>query len=210
MSRAVRIAAGGVLLAAAIALVALAVDMDRWHDALRTDDLRFEQAPALATWKADETLPRSPARGVLGVADDIAFRAAVRDLGLFIAAQRLGSERSSSALIVDATRRMTDVSQTDPDPKRRSQATNLLAVLVLESGFATSSSSGQSGLAQLQTAIRSFRAAVIIDPENADAKRNLEVMLRVRLREYPIGETPEGPQAGRGRRAGSGESGGGY
>ena len=210
MPRVARLLAGIPLLAAAAALVFVAVDLDRWHEALRADDVRFEQAPALAKWEADETLPASPARGILGVDDDVAFRAAVRDMGLLIAAMRTGSDRNTGALLVDATRRLSDVSQTDPNPKRRSQAANLLAVLALESGGTGSSSSGQSAFAQLQNAIRSFQAAVIIDPDNGDAKRNLEVILRVRLREYPIGETPENADPGRGQRAGAGERGGGY
>ena len=90
----------------------------------------------------------------------------------------------------------------DGDARRRSDAANLLGLLILGDPEDLSTSPLET---PVQRAVRSSRFAVRVDPSNDAAKANLELMLQ----NQRSGGTPQG-QGERGRRereAGSGAAG---
>jgi hypothetical protein len=69
------------------------------------------------------------------------------------------------------------LSRVDPNPRRRSRAANMIGVLALDPQRVPTSFDDFNRV--LQGAIDAFRYAVELDPSNAEAKRNLELALRV-------------------------------
>jgi hypothetical protein len=208
MTRLLQLLGGVTALAVAAALVATAVDVHRWSETLRAEDVRFEQAPALPRWEASETLPVGVARVLLGIDDDVEFRRAVRDFGRLARAFDTGVGQQAAS-VIEASRRLASVSQNDPNERRRSLALNLMGVLTLYDP-SYSSPTLDAGRARLEAAIRNFQAAIAADPESEEAKRNLEVILRQQIREFPLGSSPDSRRSDAGSRAGRGRSGQGY
>jgi hypothetical protein len=172
-----RIAALLALLAAA-ALIAFALDVRSWDSQLDEQDLRFAAVPEQARYSEPSgLLPFSLAETVLSGEDDLVFR---RQLQLFPRA------RPGSA-VVDAIQyeqirgqvqlELARLSRVDPDPRRRSRAANMIGVLALDPQLAPTAQ--EDYLTVVRGAIDAFRNAVEIDPSNADAKRNLELALRI-------------------------------
>ncbi len=103
----------------------------------------------------------------------------------------------------------------DPDPTLRSRAANLLGVLsvaALELDPETGTT-GQDRSELLLSAVASFEQAIALDPENDDAKYNLQLMLQrgsgLLPTEASAGKNPT--PGGRGSRgAGAGGPGSGY
>jgi hypothetical protein len=208
MTRLLQLLGGLAALVVAAVLVAAAVDVHRWGQTLRAEDVRFEQAPAVPRWEASETLPVGAARALLGIEDDVAFRRAVRDFGRLARTFETGVGQGAAS-IIDASRRLASVSQSDPNERRRSLALNLMGVITLYDP-SYSSPTPEAGRARLDAAIRNFQAAIAADPENEEAKRNLEVILRQQIREFPLGSSPDSRRSDAGSRAGRGRSGQGY
>jgi hypothetical protein len=197
-----------VSLVLAAALIVFALDILRWERQLAEQDLRFAAVPEQARYSQPSgLLPVDLAEKVLSGEDDLVFR---RQLQLFPRA-RPGSE------VVDAIQyeqirgqvqlELARLSRVDPDPRRRSRAANMIGVLALDPQV--SSSIQEDYLTIVRGAIDAFRNAVEIDPTNADAKRNLELALRI-----PGAATlpPNAPSGTRdvGRTAGLGTPGSGY
>jgi hypothetical protein len=187
------------LAAAAIALAAvalvLAADVRSWDDALRHGDRH-----------ADPALPGDPAGRLLSVQDDVAVRDALR---AFAAAER-APEGFDSGLRRARLRSEAEALLGEVAAKGRgarpSQAENLIGILVHRTGRVADGTTGED------RTIGAFETAVRLDPTNADAKFNLELMLR---RAQARGER-EGPGSGSGPRgpgrrgAGAGSPGRGY
>jgi hypothetical protein len=201
-------AAALLALAAAAVLVVFAVDVLRWERDLAEQDLAFAAVPEQARYAEPAgVLPYQIARKALGGGDDLVFR---RRLQAFTRV-RPGAE------IVDAIRfeqlrgevelELARLSRVDPDPRRQSRAANMLGVLALDPQLAPTV--GEDFQQLVRGAIDNFRLAVELDPRNADAKRNLELALRI-----PGTATlpPNAPGGGRdvGKTAGLGTSGSGY
>jgi len=74
----------------------------------------------------------------------------------------------------DARVRLEAIAAGDDDPKRRSRAATLLGVIDLATPVADS----QEQRAALKTAVTNFQRAIAFDPDNSDAKFNLEFALR--------------------------------
>jgi hypothetical protein len=199
--RPLRLAAALALALVAAALGVAAHDVLAWRSALARWT-PVQPAPA----QASPWLPGDPARRLLALDDDLALRRAVH---AFVVAQATprgydnGATRTrvrSSAEVV-----LSDVAAFG-EPARASQAGNLLGVLVAGGGRVT------GGVTADDRAREAFEAAVRRDPANADAKYNLELLLR-RTRATATREGPgNGSGAlGQGRRgAGSGSPGRGY
>jgi hypothetical protein len=202
------LATGAVALAAGVILLLLAVDVGRWNTALARGDVRFKFAPTrIDLWQPDETLPFHPARRLLDVDDDLAYRDALRRFYLARPHANKWSQTNIDALRSQATVWLAEYIREGKDPRRRSQAANLLGVMGL--GLAATDDPGQR-LRFLLFASRSFRGALTMDQTNEDAKFNLELTLRL-LRQSPTntgGGAARGP--GRGGGAALSKPGSGY
>ena len=167
-------AAAALLLLLAAALFVLAVDVGRWETRLVQDDLVYRATPGRPDlWEQRERLPGGFARALLDLDDDIAFRRALR---AFRVSEPDVPERLRPDLISlrrEAAVALAELGRADGDPRRRSQASNLLAVLA----------AGPPGTARgnrLESAILAFRTAVLLDDANEQAKFNLELAYRTR------------------------------
>lgn len=184
-----------VALAVAAFLALLAADVLSWRGHLEETDLRVGRAPGdTEIWIADTRLPGDPAATLLGVEDDVAFR---RALQLF----RLGNPRRPARnqndlnIRIAADARLADVVDSGASARIRSRAALLRGILSLEAARGEPLRAAtllRRSLADLRTAIR-------LDDGNADAKYDLELVLRL-LRSVEE-ESPGGGQ-GRQRRGG--------
>ena len=195
-------------LAAGIVLLLLAVDVGRWNTALARGDVRFKFAPtSQGLWDPDEILPFHPARRLLGVDDDLFYRETLRRFYLARPHANKWEQTNIDALRSEATVALAEYIREGKDPKRRSQAANLLGIMGL--GLAATDDPNQR-LRFLLFASRTFRGALTMDQGNEDAKFNLEVTLRL-LRQSPTstgGGAARGP--GRGGGAALAKPGSGY
>jgi hypothetical protein len=188
-------------------LVAFAIDVLRWDRQLAEQDIRFAAAPRQAHFsKPAELLPGGVAEKVLAGEDDLAFRrqlegfARVRP-GVVFDAQQFEALRSETQLA------LAHLSRVDPDHRRRSRAANMIGVIALDPQLAPPGEEEQANL--LRAAIDAFRTAVEIDPANSDAKRNLELALRIPGAATLAGDSPSGARDA-GDQAGLGTPGSGY
>ena len=211
LHRRTRLVAGalGCFATAALCLV-LALDVASWQDALRAGDVRYQVAPEeQGLWEADERLPFGLAGSVTGVDDDVEFREAVRALRLARLEDATVSDPQLALLRNDALARLEAVSTAGGDRKRRSRAAGLLGVL----GLARLTTETQDRVGILESTISSLHYALDLDPENADAKFNLELTLQrgrgIQLTEGAGGTNPAPGGAGA-KGAGAGDPGSGY
>ena len=202
----------GALASFAVAAVAFAVaaDVSRWQSALEADDVRYRaaaEAPNL--WQPDELLGRRVATRLLGIEDDVEFRHAVRTLRLGRIEGAYSGDPRQALLRTEALARLTAVVEQRGEAGRRAAARNLRGVLSL----AASSSEYEDRDALLRGAVLDFEKAIALDPENADAKHNLEMSL-ARRRDISLAESAAGARpspGGRGAKgAGAANPGSGY
>jgi hypothetical protein len=189
-----------------ILLVALALDVVLvWHD-ISVDDLRFESGPDRQRdlWQDVGVIPGSLSGQGLGIEDDLAYR---RSASLF-ARSRPGKPAGQQieALRGQAALELTRASHAESDPRRRSRLLNFLGVIPLDRSISDS----ESRASMLQTARGVFQSAVRTDPENADAKVNLEIVLRDLNETGLPPDAPSGEAAGGQRSSPGGVSGEGY
>lgn len=164
-----------ILLAAFLAL--LAADVSRWRDALGADDVRYRAAPDVNNlWNPPTFIAPGVTRGMLGVADDLAFRRAVRALRLSRLEEATDSEPTLVLQRVEAEARLQALVAAGGDPARRSRAMTLLGVLFL----ATPVASSEEQAAALKVALTNLQKAIALNPDNNEAKFNLEYALRQR------------------------------
>jgi hypothetical protein len=170
-------------------------------------DPRFELAAARRYWRLPETRPFSSASDLLGIDDDVRYRRAL------LAFWRSRPEDTSGIFAQARTFRgparalLTLVARDDPDRSRRSEATNMLGILTMGGPAAVSTTDLFS---RYRAAVALFRDAVLLDPGNDAAKRNLEnVLSGFCLDCRSSGTNPSGSASG-GSSAGAGSLGGGY
>jgi hypothetical protein len=206
--RAALVLGAAVCLVLAVGLGLLALDVVRWRSAIDRGDVRYRVAPAeQGLWESDDTVPLDLARRLLEVDDDVAFRRALRGLSLAGIAAPNVSDPSLAARRSEARVLVARVAEEDADHRRRSRAMNLLGVLSFASAIAEPQDQGPL----LQDALARFRSALELDPDNAEAKANLEVGLQraEEAGESGGGENPTpGGQGAQG--AGAGQAGSGY
>ena len=192
-------------LAAALALVA--VDVLRVSSAVASDDVRFQARPTLPAglWGEPSFLPGEIGSKAVGLEDDLRYRRAVwlyarvEPDKVKIVTPELESLRAS----VEA--KLIDASRTETDPRRRSRLLNLLGLLAMDR-YAIDPGDRVN---IVRGAIGSFQSAIKADPENADAKFNLELVLRDFYTASASGTNPDRGRLG-GRIAGLGRDGSGY
>jgi hypothetical protein len=194
-------AAALVLLFLAGATALLASDVHSWQRTLRSDDALLPASPRLATWRPPTNLS-SLAEHMLGVRDDVEAR---RAIALFLDnvnvpvrldnAQQVAIGRGRAEQALAAVAR-------ESSGARASQAETLLGVLVFtDVGPSNDPYSETTGIDpdQAQASLTDFEDAVRADPENALAKYDLELALRVLL--------SQGIRVGAGQQTGAGSSG---
>jgi hypothetical protein len=202
----VRLGAALALVASA-ALIVFALDVLRWDRQLAAQDVDFRAVPEQARYtEPSGMLPFAIAERALAAKDDLAFR---QQLEAFV--------RARPGVVPDATQyeqlrgelqvELARLSRVDSDRGRRSRAANMVGVLALDPQLAPTVY--EEYLRLVQGAIDAFRYAAELDPANAEAKRNLELALRI---PGPATLPPNAPSGSRdvGRTAGLGKVGTGY
>jgi hypothetical protein len=203
------IAAVAACLVVGTMLFLLALDVARTRSALPADDVRYRSAPEAKLWAPTEVVPGGIAEGILGVGDDIRFRRAVRGVRLSHPEMPGFSDPAYVVHRNEATAWLTDIVQRDGSAGRQSAAANLLGVLSFADAIADYTNRGRL----LDGATSRFRQAVNLDPENDEAKHNLELTLSrsrgLELSEAGGGNAPS--PGGKGAKgAGAGDPGSGY
>jgi hypothetical protein len=206
MRRDAIIALSALALAALLALVGL--EALRWEGRLAADDARFAAAPlSKDLWAGDEAVPLAPVRRLLGVDDDLRYRRAVSLYTRSRPGEPAALNPERELLRGAAQRELTAISREDANRVRRSQAAMLVALLGLGRGDLFQSA--EERLQVQRTATGNLQVAVMLDPDNAEAKRNLELVL-TSIGEPPSGATDPGGPSDTGNQGGVGRSGGGY
>jgi hypothetical protein len=203
-----RVAIAVVLLAAAVFAALLAADLRSWEGAIHSGDRRFAQDPASARWGASTVLPLDPALHILGLSDQLAFRRATQSFDPVASAGNGLDNGYSESQTRGALETVLTKLAAGPNRVRDSEAENLLGILA----FLDTKQHGANAPAPVDRSVSDFQSAVQLDPENVEAKFNLELLLRDLLargvRPGGNGASP-GPAKGH-KGAGSGSPGKGY
>jgi hypothetical protein len=166
--------AAAVCAALTVVLVLLARDVDRWETTMRAADVAASASGPLARKppRVEETLLFSPARGLLGLGDDVGFRRAV---ALFRGAYPRDDEVQRSpeggAARIRAETALASVIRTDGNRRRASTASNLLGILTVVDAASAPTANGA-----IDRSVVEFQNAIRLDPSNAEAKANLELL----------------------------------
>jgi hypothetical protein len=196
------VAAGAALLTLAVLAAALAVDVWKLPGAVAAEDrLLAEPPPPAAAWADGGGLRANLA----GAADDATFRRAV---ALFLRGRPddPAGERTTEQIVssIEAGIELAGIARGDGPPERRSQALNLQAILIGELAIFE-----PDGGPRIDAAAGLLRRAIRLDPGNAAAKANLELLLGI----TGVGgadSTETGGVGGFGEESGAGEGGSGY
>lgn len=193
------------LVAAAVGLAALALAfgiLDLWRD-VRQADFRFQATSTRQTalWEGLDPLPVSLSTRLVGLEDDLAYRRTVELFERVRPGRGGGFGPRVESLRGQAQLELTRTSEADSNPVRRSKLLNFLGVMPLD----RPSTVGEEREDQLRTAIGILQNAVRVDPGNAEAKLNLELLLRDAARSGlpPTANVPTGDRVG-GTRSGIG------
>lgn len=191
----------------ALLLAVLAVDVLRLPGKLEAGDVRFDAAPrrAAGAWTGADFLKGWPAMRLLDTNEDLDYRQA---LGRFLRVEPgrveiYGPELENLQGRVQVE--LTRLSADDDNAARRSRYLNLLGAMSLDRSIYDQAERE----AVLRKAIFTFRSAVQTDPNNEDAKVNLELALRDAKATNLPGTDPSGGAA-EGSISGQGSSGSGY
>jgi hypothetical protein len=168
------------LLCAGIATVValLAADVSAWRSTVARDDLLFRALPAHRhLWRPATVLPGDPASLLLGTDSTISYRHALQ----YFWFSRIGSNpevrQDTPTLRATAQNKLLNVIASAPTSELRSTAANLLGVLVVTTPTIGGSGGGTTQV--LTRATQYFQQAIALDAGNADAKENLELVLRI-------------------------------
>ena len=205
----------GACVVAAVLLALVAVDVARSHSTSPDDDVRFATGGPTSGWNPRALAPFGAGERLLGVRDDVAFREMLRVLRQSKLLDLTVSDPTLAIKRTELAERLESIVVHNPDPALRSRASSLLGVLAIVSW----SSTPPQGTEQLDrselllAAVASFEQAIALDPENDDAKYNLQLMLQrgqgLLPTEASAGRNPS--PGGKGSRgAGAGAPGSGY
>jgi len=167
------------LLGLAVVLVLFAFDVRRWQSTVQRDDLRFRVNPGTAyLWRPSTVLPGDPASLALSTGDTTRWRSALQTFFY----TRIGVDpltmQDPSTLNAEAQQKLQNLMVSAKTAAERSAAANLLGVLVVTAP-PVAGASGRAIEQMLQQTTEYFQRAVVLDPSNAQAKQNLELVLRV-------------------------------
>ncbi len=192
-----------------VVLVLVGVDVASWRSTMRSDDVTYRAAPQGDLWSPWTFLPTSLTRTLLGVGDDIAYRRALQSFRLAHVESPVISDPTLIIYRNDATVRLTDLVDHGSDPRRRSEAANLLGAIA----YADALGDYTNRAKLIVSASQRFGQAITFDPTNDDAKYNLELTLALGkatgLSESGGGANPA--PGGKGSKgAGAGDAGSGF
>jgi hypothetical protein len=201
------VAAACFALAALLAL--LAADVASWRSTVARDDVRFRALHThLALWQPSTVLPGDPAGRLLGTSSTLAWRHSLEWFWYAQVGTNPEKRMDGPTLRANAQDALLDQLSSAPTAAQRSEAANLLGVLVVT----TPAPGGDQDviLQILRRATAYFQQSIELDPANLDAKQNLELVLRIQK----PGKGHIGKDArsgyGFGRGQGSGQFGSGY
>jgi hypothetical protein len=210
--RAVLGALAVVCFALAVGLGLFALDVHRSRTALASGDVDYRIAPeTTGLWTASTVVPFDLAVSLLGSEDDVEVRRAVRsvrlarldDLSLSV------SDPAVALIRNEAQARLDAIVAGDGDSTQKSRAAGLLGAM----GLARLVLETQDRAALLGSAVSNLQLAIALDPENHDAKYNLELALQrargLQLTEGAGGQNPS-PGGSGSSGAGAGDPGSGY
>src|SRR5262249_36938194 len=164
-------------LAAAAVLALLAVDVLHAHESLAAGDVRYAAGPGQRDlWSSSSIVPFHAARRLLGIDDDLAYRRAIRLFRLSAPRTPSLARFSLAPIRAEAEAALTAAAARETDRTRRSELVNMLGVLTVARAAGDALSSPEA----MRNSVTLFRRAIRLDPSNADAKTNLELVLRVR------------------------------
>ena len=192
----------------AVAVALFAVDVLRVGDSVTEDDVRFQAKPTIQAGLFDDPgiLPGHIAAEAVGLEDDLRYRRAV---WLYARANPSNTtvylSPAQEALRASLEPKLIDASRAETDPRRRSRLLNLLGVVAM-SRYAVDPADRSN---TVRAAIDSFTNAINTDPTNADAKFNLEIVLRDFFHQVAPASAPDRGRLG-GNVAGVGRDGSGY
>jgi len=194
----------------AVGLAIVAVDVARWRDALPVGDVRYRVTPEKAIpWTPSTIAPTGVSRAVLGVEDDVELRRALRAFRVARLDEATVSDPHVALLRNEAQARLEAVASGEDVRSRRSRAAGLLGIL----GLARLAVEVQDPAAAIEAAVLNLRLALTLDPENDEAKFNLELALQrargVQITEAGGGADPS-PGGSGAEGAGAGDPGTGY
>ena len=152
---------------------AVGIDPTYW-DLEPIEDPRYQIAASRRYWELASTLPSGLGERLLGIRDDLVFREA---LGLFWRSRPgdvSGVYPTAPGFRARAKEALIEVARSDADARQKSAAENMLGVLTLGG---EQSSDIEETRARLQSAIALFQDAIELDPDNEQAKINLELAL---------------------------------
>ena len=163
---------GGGFLAGVLLLV-LALDVSRAQRTLAGDDARFLSQPRVGSyWEDHGVVPFALGRRLAGVQDDLEHRRAVQRFWLGRPRDGLGA---SPQRLAERARAQAGLAQSEEDGgPGASQTATLLGVLAL----LTPPDEAERPQV-VRAAAAAFRRAIVLDPDNEDAKFNLESILRL-------------------------------
>jgi hypothetical protein len=165
-------------IAAAAVLVLLALDAATWRRTVAQDDLRFRALPAhRGLWKPKTSLPGDPAGLLLSTGDTMAYRRALQAFWYSRIGLNPEENQDLPTLRANAQQRLLDLSTGGRSARERSFARNLLGVLVVTTPTSTVDNGAIEQI--LKRAANYFEQAISTDPNNVDAKLNLELVLRL-------------------------------
>jgi hypothetical protein len=198
---------GALCVLGATLLVLLAVDAHTWNTTVARDDVRFRALPAHRDlWTPSTLLPGDPAAALIGTGGTMTFRQALQYFWYSRVGHAAGTQ-DAETLRATTQNRLESLMSSGLDTGKRSLAANLLGVLVVTT---PAPSNDSDAVRQILVRARGyFQQAIAIDPANADAKQNLELVLRLqRPGKGKLGnDARRGFGFGRGRAAGTGGSG---
>ena len=201
-----------VCLVLALGLALLARDVAATRSAVTSGDVEYRISPGkTGLWRASTVVPFGLAATLLGTDDDVAMRRAVRTVLL----ARLGdptvsvSDPQVALLRNEAQARLDEIVANAKDRKQQSRAAGLLGVV----GLARLVSETQDRSALIGATVAALQLAIALDPENDEAKYNLEYAIQrsrgIQLTEGAGGQNPS-PGGSGSTGAGAGDAGSGY
>lgn len=202
-----RLVAAAAMLAVAVLLLLFARDTWHWARAMRDADARAATGyVGPGAWNAQTTLPSGFVRRILALDDDLTFRREVVQ-ALRQAAHVPEAKEQRERLVLESA--LARLSRDDGDPARAASAADDLGALLYfdppspggaPNPYQDPSQAAPSGVQSPSEKARAeFELAVRLDPTNAVAQRNLEVLLR----ETSPTSNRQQPRAGRGERRGT-------
>ena len=171
--RIVRALVGVAAVVLAAAAVLLGEEVRRWPERVEAGDAAFAAAPTVGNpWPPPTRRSARLAAEVLGVDDDLAVRRALQLVARGRVARFVLTSRWVQ-LLAESEQLLAGVEERASEPRRRAVAANLLGIVYFDG--AQASSTRRSDV--LRASLAASERAVRLDPGNADAKFNLELLL---------------------------------